>query len=50
VLQVRLDLLPVKARIEAAYLVEGITVLRHGTTMQYHRFQVKAEAGPAFAF
>jgi hypothetical protein len=33
VLQIRLDLLPVKSRIEAPYLVQGIVVLGHGTIM-----------------
>jgi hypothetical protein len=47
VLQVSLDLLPVKARIEAANLVQGIAVLRHGTIMQYRRFPVRADAGQA---
>jgi hypothetical protein len=44
VLQIGLDLLPVKASIEAAYLVQGVTVLRHGTMMQYRRFRVKTDA------
>jgi hypothetical protein len=31
VFQIGLDLLPVKARIKPAYLLEGIAVLSHGT-------------------
>jgi hypothetical protein len=49
VLQIRLDLLPVKSRIEAPYLVQGVVVPGHGTMMQYRRFPVKA-ARPAIAF